>query len=214
MQPCAGGRAALGKVAQGDREPVGAQKGGRMGQDGGWVRNSSQYLFESQWYALRQDRLTLPDGRDITYTLVEHPGYVMVAPLLADGRVVMERIFRHTLERTQLECPSGGMDGDLPEVAARRELEEETGYLAGKLEPLGRFSGSAGISDEEFYIYLATELRCEGRLQREPTEQIELELIPLTKLRERVLHGQIQDGPTALAILLASHAVGLSDFHA
>ncbi|MGI9592462.1 MAG: NUDIX domain-containing protein, partial [Myxococcota bacterium] len=135
-----------------------------MSDDGGWRRRGSRYLFESSWFRLRQDELVLPDGTDITYTMVEHPGYAMVVPLLDDGRVVLERVYRYTVQETLLECPSGGVDpGDAtPAETARRELEEETGFLAGQLTELGAFYGSNGISDEHFHLYLATGLRPGG----------------------------------------------------
>ena len=132
----------------------------------------------------------------------------MVVPLLADGRVIMERIFRHPIQRTLLECPSGSLDGESPEVAANRELEEETGYRAGALQSLGSYYGSSGISDERYHLFLGTKLSHTGQLQREPTEQIELEMIRLAELRESALVGKIEDGPTALAILLAHNIVG------
>ena len=102
-----------------------------------WKRRSTRYLYESRWFNLRQDELTLPTGEDITYTTLEHPGYAVIVPILPDGRVVMERVYRHSLDSTLLECPSGGLDGEPPAVAAKRELEEETGYLADHIEPLG-----------------------------------------------------------------------------
>ena len=178
-----------------------------MSKDKGWKVRHSHYLFQSHWYSLRQDELTLPNGKNITYTLVDHPGYVMVVPLLADGRVVMERVYRYTLQRTCLECPSGGLDGEPSAVAARRELEEETAYRAGKLELLGRFIGSPGISNEEYDLFLATELTADGVLQREMTEEIDLELIALDRLVEMVYHGEINNGPSALGILLAGRAM-------
>jgi ADP-ribose pyrophosphatase len=174
-----------------------------------WTRTDSRYLFQSRWYAVRQDALTSPAGQSITYTVVEHPGYVVIVPLLSDGRVVMERIYRYPLQRVALECPSGSLDGEAPEVAARRELEEETGYRAGHLKWLGKYAGSSGISDEEFSIFLATDLRADGVLRREITEDIEIELIPLVDLRVRVLRGELNDGSSALAILLACEAIGL-----
>jgi ADP-ribose pyrophosphatase len=173
-----------------------------------WTRTASTYLFQSRWYAVRQDALVSPEGKAITYTVVEHPGYVVIVPLLSDGRVVMERIYRYPLRRVALECPSGSLDGEEPEVAARRELEEETGYRAGRVRWLGQYAGSSGISDEEFSIFLATEVSADGVLRREITEDIEIELIPLADLRAMVLRGDINDGSSALAILLASEAIG------
>ena len=127
-----------------------------------WSRTASRYLFQSRWYNVRQDALTLPDGQAITYTIVEHPGYVVIVPLLSDGRVVMERIYRYPLQRVNLECPSGSLDGEDPETAARRELEEETGYRASRLKWLGKYAGSSGISNEEFSIFLATDISADG----------------------------------------------------
>jgi ADP-ribose pyrophosphatase len=179
--------------------------------DSRWRCADSRYLFQSRWYAVRQDELISPQGQAITYTVVEHPGFVVIVPLLPDGRVVMERIYRHPLQRVNLECPSGGLDGEAPEVAARRELEEETGYRADHLIDLGKYAASSGISDEEFFVFLAMNVRADGVLRREITEDIEIELIPLADLRSMVLRGEITDAPSALAILLASDAVERED---
>lgn len=178
-----------------------------MKHDGSWTRRSSRYLFESQWFNLRQDEVVLPNGEPITYTLVEHPGYAMVVPLLDDGRVILERVYRYTVQETVLECPSGGLESELPESAARRELEEETGWVAGNMTSLGCFFGSNGISDERFHLFLATGLREVGEISREPTEQIELELMPLERAVELAISGRISDAPSALALILAHHSL-------
>ncbi len=114
------------------------------------------------------------------------------------------RIYRYTVDRTLLECPSGGLDGEDAETAARRELEEETGYRAGRIERLGRFFASTGISNESYEVCLATALCDDGEIRREATEQIEVELLPLTDLRARALRGEMEDGPSAFALLLAA----------
>jgi ADP-ribose pyrophosphatase len=174
-----------------------------MKHDGGWKRRTSRHLFESPWFKLRQDEVSLPGGEQITYTFVEHPGYAMVVPLLDDGRVVLEQVYRYTVQETLLECPSGGLDGDAPEVAARRELEEETGWLAGRLHPLGSFFGSDGISDERCHLFVATELDESGCMAREATEQIEVVLMPFEEAVDLALEGKVKDAPSALALILA-----------
>jgi ADP-ribose pyrophosphatase len=173
--------------------------------DGGWQRRSSQHLYESRWFNLRRDEITLPSGEEITYTLVEHPGFAMVVPLLDDGRVLLERVFRYTIQETTLECPSGGLDGEPPEVAARRELEEETGWVAAEMLPLGVFYPSNGISDERFHLFLATGLSETGRMQRESTEQMELVYLPFAEAAELARSGRIADAPSALSLLVAEH---------
>lgn len=175
--------------------------------DGGWRRRSSRYLYESRWFNLRRDEVTLPDGEDITYTLIEHPGFAMVVPLLDDGRVLLERVFRYTIQETTLECPSGGLDGDAPEVAARRELEEETGWLAESMQPLGAFYPSNGISDERFHLFLATGLSETGTVQRESTEQIEVVFLPLDEAADLARRGRIPDAPSTLSLLVAEHYI-------
>ena len=174
-----------------------------MKHDGGWERRATRTLFESHWFKLRQDDVTLPGGESITYTFVEYPGYAMVVPLLDDRRVLLERIYRYTVQQTLLECPSGGLDGDEPERAAHRELEEETGWVAANMTPLGSFYGTDGISDERFWLFLATELSESGTIAREPTEQIELEFVPLDDAVDLATSGGIVDAPSALALLLA-----------
>ncbi len=110
-----------------------------MKHDGGWRRRGSRYLFESDWFRLRQDEVTLPSGRDITYTLVEHPGYAMVVPLLDDGRVLLERVYRYTVQETLLECPSGGIE--------RREETEQMEIEFHALDGAVELAVSGGITD-------------------------------------------------------------------
>lgn len=168
-----------------------------------WKLRSSRYLYKSRWFNLRQDELTLATGEDATFTTVEHSGYAMVVPILPDGRVVMERVYRHSLDSTLLECPSGGLDGEPPADAAKRELEEETGYLANHVERLGSYYGSPGISNEEFHLFLARDVAEGGTICREPTELIEVEFYSLDELVAMALSGELKNGPSALAILLA-----------
>ncbi len=187
------------------RSLVETSSGKIMKHDGGWKLNASRFIFDSPWFSLRQDELTLPTGEDITYTVVDHAGYAVVVPLLDDGRLVMERVFRHPLQKTLLECPMGGLDGDTPEHAALRELEEETGYRAQKLKKLGQFYGSSGISNELFHVFLGTGLTDDGQVKLDATEQLEIELIDFKVVMKKISAGEIESGPSSLAVLLAAN---------
>jgi 8-oxo-dGTP pyrophosphatase MutT (NUDIX family) len=170
-----------------------------------WKTLASRYLFQSRWFSLRQDNVKLGDA-DLVFTYVEHPGYAMVVPLLDDGRVLLESVYRYTVKEVTLECPAGGLDGEPPETAARRELLEETGWTAERMHPLGTFYGSQGISNERFFVYLATGLRDTGRVQREHTEDIELAFLPFDEAVAMAVDGRILDAPTCLSLLLAERA--------
>jgi len=178
-----------------------------MKHNGGWNKTTSQYLFRSEWYDLRQDRVVLPSGDEISYTYVEHPGYAIVVPLFENDDVLVEKIYRYTLQQTLIEFPSGGLDGEDPRVAAARELREETGWHAGNLVLLGKHYGSSGISNEQYFIFLGTNLENRENMKREPTEQIELDRIPLSTLVDMVYKTELRDGPTALATLLTKKYV-------
>jgi len=172
-----------------------------------WKRLDTRVGFECPWFRVRQDDIETASGHRLQFNVLEHPGWVMVVPVLADGRVVMEHVYRFPIEQWTLECPSGGLDGEPPEVAARRELEEETGWLADELIHLGHYSSANGYAREWFDIYLARDPRPEGVLSREVSEEIEVELIPLEDLRSMAVRGEIADAPTSLAILLTAEYI-------
>lgn len=151
----------------------------------------------------------LPTGERIQYHVVERGHFTMVVPLRSDGQVVMERIHRWPLQAWTLECPSGGIEDESPELAARRELLEETGYVAEELVHLGNYAASDGYSNERVDIYLAENVRDTGVPALEPTEQIEIELHSLGVLKEMVLNGEMDDAPSALSILLAAAHLGV-----
>ncbi|RPI49810.1 MAG: NUDIX hydrolase, partial [Chloroflexi bacterium] len=122
-----------------------------------WQCLASRYLWQSPWYSLREDRVHTPEGRELTFTLVDHPGAACGVPITAGGQVVLIRNYRYAVGEHCLEVPAGGLpDGLSPEEAARRELEEEVGGTAAELRYVGRFYSSTGISNEIVHVYLAT----------------------------------------------------------
>ena len=166
-----------------------------------WEKIDSKYLWRSRWYNLRQDRLRAPGGDEFTYTLVEHPGAVWVVPITADGQIVLIWNYRYAVDDWCYEVPAGGLSGDLtPEQAARRELMEEVGGSAADLRCVGRFYTSNGISDEVAHVYLASGVEL-GEASREPTELMEVRLVPVDEALSMARSGEISDGPSALALL-------------
>ena len=124
--------------------------------------------------------------------------------------VVMERQYRYPIDQVVLEIPAGKLDSkeEDPETAARRELEEETGYHAKKLIPLGVFYPACAYSDEKIWMYLAKGLT-KGDRHLDEDEFLDVELIPLKDLAKQVLAGEIPDAKTQIAVLKAAYHEGM-----
>jgi ADP-ribose pyrophosphatase len=161
----------------------------------------SHYVWHSQWYALRQDRLRDAKGSEFTYTIVDHPGAAWVVPVTNDREVVLIHQYRYPVDDWCYEVPAGGLGprGD-PEGSACRELLEEVGGKAAHLRKVGRFYTSNGVSSEVAYVYLATGVEL-GIAQREPTELMEVCLVTAQEAVRMAREGEITDGPSALALL-------------
>ena len=128
-------------------------------------------------------------------------GAVVLLPLLDDGRICLIRNYRASVAQTLLELPAGTLDpGEEPAATASRELIEETGYRAARLELLRTFYASPGVLDERMYLYLATGLT-PGPPAREPGEEITNALFTLDEVMPMVRDGRIQDGKTLVALL-------------
>ncbi len=138
--------------------------------------------------------------------VVLHPGAVIILPVLEDGRIVMIRNLRHSVRETLLELPAGTLErdaggvGEEPALCAARELTEETGYRAGRIEPFGWFYTSPGILNEKMYAFLATRLTA-GAQKLEETEQIQVvEMGPGEVLRQ-IRENLIVDAKTIATLL-------------
>ena len=149
-----------------------------------------------------RDEVLLPNGEMAQREFCLHIGAVCVLPLLPDGRCVMERQYRYAHGRVFLEIPAGKLNApdEDPESAARRELREETGAVAGKLTSLGILDTSPALIDEKIHMYLAEDLTFTERSLDED-EFLEVELIPLEELYEMVMRGEIRDAKTQIAVL-------------
>lgn len=168
---------------------------------------SGETIYEGRIITLRVEEVELPDGNKATRELVKHPGAVAIIPITADGKLVLVEQYRKALDRTIVEIPAGKMEkGEVPEVTAIRELEEETGYGAGKFTYIQSFATSPGFADEIIHLYLAEELyEIENVAQGDEDEFIDLLEVTIEEAEEMISSGQIFDAKTAFAVIFAKY---------
>lgn len=149
-------------------------------------------------------------GRRFTREVVVHPGAVVVLPFISKDRILLIRNRRYAVGQVLLELPAGTLDGkESPMNCAGRELLEETGYLAGRLRPLGSFYTSPGVLSEKMYAFAAYDLE-QKQQALEEGEEIELRSATLQEAAEMIRTGQIVDGKTIATLLMYQrfHAEG------
>jgi ADP-ribose pyrophosphatase len=150
----------------------------------------------------------LPDGRRVDLDVVRHPGAAAIVPFEAEQVVLLIRQFRHAAGGTIWEVPAGKLDGDSPEVCAAKELEEEAGRRAGRLERLGSILTTPGFTDEVIHLFAAFDL--EPIPQRlESDEVIEVVPTPIGEALEMIWSGEIRDAKSIVALIHAARRIGV-----
>ena len=176
--------------------------------DGSWQTLGRDYLYKNPWCAFRVDDVKLPDGARIEYGVLESGGFAAVVPVTNRGDVVLVRQWRQPLEAFTLELPSGGVDADEePERAAYRELIEETGYRAQKLEHLTSVHTSTGRSTEVCHLFRCEAVHDDSGPRPEPTEFIRVVELPFGEALSMASEGTITDSATVLGLLIAGGGV-------
>jgi ADP-ribose pyrophosphatase len=165
--------------------------------------------FDSPWLTVRE--AVVRAGTDLTrWYYVDHPGCALVLPVTTDGRVALIRVWRIAVRRWCREAPAGRIDPrEKPADAARRELAEEIGGECTAMRRLGEVFSSSGTSNERVHLFVAHGVWL-GRRRPDRHERIELDLMAPARAVELARAGQVEDAPSALAILWA-HGLGLLD---
>jgi ADP-ribose pyrophosphatase len=160
---------------------------------------------------LTEEQVRGPGGDEFTRVVVRHPGVVVAVPLLDAETALLVRQYRVAVGRALLEVPAGKRDveGELPEDTARRELEEETGYRAGRLVKLVEFFNTPGFSDEYTHLYAALDLEDLGATGRVGPEEeaMTVEPVPLAEVEDLIARGEICDAKSIIGLLLARRLV-------
>ena len=166
-------------------------------------------IYEGNIINVRVDTVRMPSGRDAAREIVEHSHAVCIVPIDNEGNVVLVRQYRKPAEDALLEVPAGGVeDGEISEEAVLRELQEEIGYTADHLEHLSSFWVAPGWATEYMHAYLATGLR-ESRLDGDEDENIEVVRLRFDEAVSMLKTGEINDGKTIAALLLAQPLLDL-----
>ncbi|MCB9752330.1 MAG: NUDIX hydrolase [Myxococcales bacterium] len=169
-------------------------------------RRDRRRLLTARKFAVDAVRVTGRSGAELEREVVVHPGAVVVLPLREDGRVVMLRSRRFAVDETLWELPAGTLEpGEAPASCAARELQEETGYTAARLEPLHAFFTTPGFCSERMHAFVAAGARPLGRQALGETERVEVELVSPARLDELLARGDIVDGKTLVTLLLWRH---------
>src|ERR1700691_3007213 len=162
---------------------------------------SSELVLQTRVFDVQREKVIEPSGLEATREVIVHPGSVGVLPVLPDGRIVLIRQYRHSVEQYLWELVAGRRDGDESfEAGARRELQEETGYTAGKMKLLLDLFPSPGFLRENMAIFLATGLK-KGEASQEPDERITQKVLTLREAERWIRSGKIRDGKTVAGIL-------------
>ncbi len=163
----------------------------------------SEVLYTGRILKLRRSKVSSVNGGTSYREIIEHNDGVVMAAITDEGKMVMVSQFRIAVGHVVLEAPAGKLeDGEDLAMTCRRELKEETGYTAEKIQYLGGYYSSCGYCTEKIHVYLCTGLE-PGETDFDDNEALEIEEFPLQELYDRVMAGEFEDAKTALAICLA-----------
>jgi ADP-ribose pyrophosphatase len=168
---------------------------------------TDRVVYRGRAFLVRVEEAVLPDGRRVALDVVRHPGAAAIVPFETECDILLLRQFRHAAGGTIWEVPAGKLDGDPPEVCAAKELEEEAGRRAGRLEQVGSILTTPGFTDEVIHLFAAFDLETVPQ-RLEHDEAIEVVRMPLAEALDMVWRGELRDAKSAIALILAARRLG------
>ncbi len=165
---------------------------------------STKEIYDGRIVTLRVDSVALPNGRSALREVIDHRPAVVVVPIDDDDNVVLVRQYRYPIGSDLLEAPAGIVEeSESPSEGAKRELQEEIGFSAKSLRSMGRFWTTPGFCNELMYAFVARDL-VPSSLEPDPDEDITVERFPASRIPDLIRSGEIQDGKTIAALLMAT----------
>ncbi len=179
-----------------------------------WQTLNSRFVMDNQWCRVRQDRVKLPDETIVDdYFVNVRPDIALVLPITPDRQVVFVQQYRHGVEEILLELPAGTFDPNMEDslTAARRELTEETGYVAENLTPLAVLYDNPVKDTNRIHLYAAQNVTLGGQQQLDDTENIVVVLVPISEVKSKILSGEICVCGSIAALFLGLDLLFTSD---
>ena len=171
-----------------------------------YKRFSRELVYQGVIVDFYQDTMQIPNGNEAKWDLISHKGATAVVAVRDDGTLFMVRQYRNPLERMTLELPAGALNSrdEEPELCARRELEEETGYKAGKMEHLVDIYTTVAFCDEKISMYVASDL-IPSKQNLDENEFLNVEVHTIDSLIQMIYEGKIQDSKTIVGLMTYYH---------
>jgi ADP-ribose pyrophosphatase len=176
-----------------------------------WKVLSSEYLFKDLWFKVRKEKCETPDGRIVDpYYVYDFPDWVTAVALTEDGKVILEKQYRHALGSVDMEIPGGCIDDtdENPEAAIARELMEETGYRFTSYEYLGKTSANPSTNSNIMHMFLAKGGKKVAGQSLDPNEEIEISLVTIDELKQLMRENKIIQSMHVTCILYALEKLG------
>lgn len=166
-----------------------------------------EIVYKGKVFDVAEDTIQVKGNTITKWDLVLHNGATAIVPITEEGEVILVRQYRNASNTEVLEIPAGKLEkGEDPLSCARRELQEETGYCAGRIEKLCAMFSAIGFSDQKLHLFIATELT-PGQQNLDDDEMITIEKYPLNRAREMIFEGKIEDSKTIIGILSACYVL-------
>lgn len=166
-------------------------------------KRDEEMVFDGTLLKVRRTRVVLPDGKDAVREWINHPGASAVIPVFKNDETLLVRQFRYPMGRAMLEVPAGKIDpGESTLDCAIRELSEETGLVGGEFVKVGAVATTPGFTNEVIHLYICKD-PSPGAAHPDAGEFINCLRLPVAEVFQRIAEGQIQDGKTITAFLLA-----------
>lgn len=170
-----------------------------------WRTISSRPIYENPWIRLREDIAALPNGHTTLYSVVTMGEAIGVLPFIDADHVILVRQYRYVFQEAhRWEIPTGGLHkGEDRLAGARRELQEEIGYTAERLDWISTFYSSKSVCEETCHLYIGRDLQ-QATLPPDATEEIEVAVFPFIDVLDMVRRSEIRDAMSVIAILHAA----------